>query len=153
VAHAECVRDTMTTTLSRFFEGTMVFLPDCWLPWSSRNWLARAWLLKLFIRRALVVARFDHFCGERRHPAPHRADIVDAPSTSRPRGLLARLRCLSHGGGEPLGWTSSTPRRRVFSTSRVFAALVILLLGFLIGNFLSRAVLLAAVNANLPRLA
>jgi hypothetical protein len=33
---------------------------------------------------------------------------------------------------------------------RVFTAFVILVVGFLIGNFLSRAALLAAVNANFP---
>ncbi|MBI5014994.1 MAG: hypothetical protein HZB55_05820 [Deltaproteobacteria bacterium] len=74
--------ETMMTTLSRFFQGTMEFLPRLLaaLVILAIGWLA-AWVLKLLVRRALVVARFDSFCAETgATQVLTRADIMDSPS-------------------------------------------------------------------------
>ncbi|MBI5442810.1 MAG: hypothetical protein HY900_16555 [Deltaproteobacteria bacterium] len=147
--------ETMMTTLSRFFQGTMEFLPRLLaaLVILAIGWLA-AWVLKLLVRRALVVARFDSFCAETgATQVLTRADIVDSPSTLVGRVVfwLVFLVFLM-AGVSALGLDVFNRLIAEFFLylPRVFTALGILLVGFLIGNFLSRAVLLAAVNANFP---
>lgn len=146
--------EALLKTLRSFYEGGMQFLP---------NLLAAlviviagglvAWILKAIIRRALVMTRFDRFCANAGvTQALTRADIRASPSTLAGQFVFWLVFIIFLMSG------ISALRLEVFNRlisefflylPRIFAALFILFIGFLIGNFLSRAALIAAVNANL----
>jgi hypothetical protein len=146
---------TLLGALDAFFAGVVRFLPDL---------LAAAlilviglvigWLVKVLVRRALVVARFDRFCDSSGvAQVLGRADIRAAPSRMVAALLfwLVFLSFLMAG----LSALHVDVINRLISEfflylPRIAAALAILLLGFLLANFLSRAALLAAVNAAFP---
>lgn len=147
--------DAVMTTLEKFYEGLERFLPNLFaaLVIIAIGWLV-AWVLKKLIRRTLVLARFDQFCdstGASQMLA--RADIRAAPSECAGRFafwivfisfLMIGLSALN------VGVIDRLIAEFFMYLPKIFAALLILFVGFLIGNFLSRAALLAAVNANMP---
>lgn len=147
--------ETMVMTLGRFFEGAMQFLPRLLasLVILAIGGLA-AWLLKIVVRRALLAARFDRLCSETgATQLLTRADVVASPSTLAGRlAFWLVFLVFLMAGVSALGLEVFNRLIAEFFLylPRVFTAFVILLVGFLIGNFLSRAALLAAVNANLP---
>jgi hypothetical protein len=113
-----------------------------------------AWLLSRIVRRILMVAKFDEYSaniGLTRLLS--RSDIRSSPTHLIRRAVwwviflsffgigLTTLR-MPVIDGMITGFLNYLPR--------IFAAVLILLAGFVIGNFLARAALLAAVNANLP---
>jgi hypothetical protein len=142
-------------TFQRFYEGTMQFLPSLLaaLAIIVAGWLA-AWILKVIVRRTLVVAKFDRFCADvGATQVLARADIAAAPSTLAGRfvfWLVFIVFLMSGLSALGLKIINRLISEFFLYLPRVFAALLILLFGFLIGNFLSRAALLAAVNAGVP---
>lgn len=147
--------ETMMTTLGRFFEGAMDFLPRLLaaLVILAIGWLA-AWLLKAVIRRTLAAARFDRLCSDTGATQfLTRADVLEAPSALAGRlafWLVFLVFLMAGVSALGLHVFNRLVAEFFLYLPRVFTAFVILLVGFLIGNFLSRAALLAAVNANLP---
>jgi hypothetical protein len=113
------------------------------------GWLV-AWALRAIIRRVLAVAGFDRFVEYSGvSQALSKADVRARPSDLVAVGVfwlvflsfvMAGLSALEIRVIDQLisGFFLYLPR--------FFAALLILLVGFLLGNFLSRAALLAAVN-------
>jgi hypothetical protein len=146
---------TLLGALDTFYAGVVRFLPAL---------LAAAviliigvvigWVIKVVVRRALAVAKFDAFCDSSGvSQVLSRADIRATPS--RLIGALffwlIFLSFLMAG----LGALHIVVIDRLISEfflylPRILAALAILLVGFLLANFLSRAALLAAVNASVP---
>ncbi|MBZ5587414.1 MAG: hypothetical protein LAO05_02545 [Acidobacteriia bacterium] len=141
--------------LNAFFEGVVRFLPGLL---AALLILALGVVIGLLVRvlarRTLTIARFDRFCESTGLTMIlGRADVRAAPSA-----LVASL----------LFWIvlasflmvgASALRVDVINRliaefflylPRIVAALGIVLVGFLFANFLSRAALLAAVNANVP---
>jgi hypothetical protein len=151
--------ETMLAPLRRFFAAALEFLPALLaaLVIIAAGWLV-AWALKLIIRRLLGAAKFDRFCANAGmiHML-RRADIYTAPSELASRfvfWLIFAVFLTAGVGALGVEAVNQLVADFFLYLPRIFAALLILLLGFLIGNFLSRAVLIAAVNAHLssPRI-
>jgi hypothetical protein len=145
----------LTNALDAFFEAVMRFLPGLLAALLIvALGLVVAVLVRAVVRRVLKVARFDRLCEAWGvSQALARADVRAAPSTLAATTLawvvlasfgMAALAALEVGGVDRL--TSEF----FLYLPRILAALAILLGGFLLGNFLARAALLAAVNANAP---
>jgi hypothetical protein len=147
--------EALVGALDRFFTTFANFLP---------NLLAAAvivilgviagWLLDFVVRRMLAVTRFDHFCADAGvTQVLSRADIRSSPSALAGKFtfwvifLSFVMAGLSALGVDVI---SQLIAEFFLYLPRLFSALLILIFGFLIANFLSRATLLAAVNANLP---
>jgi hypothetical protein len=112
-----------------------------------------AWLLKVVLRRLLLLAKFDTY-SERAGAA----QMLQKAGFAPPVQILSRLAFwivwlaffflgLIALEIQPLQDGIS---RLLLFLPQIFVALFILFLGLLAANFLSRAVLLAAVNANIP---
>jgi len=136
-------RDMLAELLPRLL-GMLIIILLGWL-------LARA--LKIAVRRILTLVKFDAICEN--------AGVAAALSKAAlpPAGeLLSRLvfwilwLCFLLLGVSVLGFAAMQEQiSRFFGYApQIFVALLILLVGLLVANFVSRAVLLAAVNANLP---
>jgi hypothetical protein len=142
-------------TLRRFYQGAVEFLPSLLAALVIIvAGVIVAWILKVIVRRALLVAKFDRFCANAGATQMlTRADIQAAPSTLASRcffWLVFTVFLLSGVSALGVGVVNQLIAEFFLYLPRIFAALLILLVGFLIGNFLSRAALLAAVNANIP---
>jgi hypothetical protein len=146
---------TLLGALDAFFAGVVRFLPGLLAAVLILIiGLAIGWMIKLLVRRALIVAKFDHFCDSSGvSQVLNRADIRAAPS--RLVGVLifwlVFLSFLMAG----LSALNIAVINRLIAEfflylPRIIAALAILLVGFLLANFVSRAALLAAVNAAVP---
>jgi hypothetical protein len=145
----------LVEALNTFFEGVVRFLPGL---------LAAAVIviiglviglaLRSLVRRALSVARFDHFCHSTGiSQLLDRADIRATPSSLAGSAFFWAWFAIFAMAG--LSALDVSVINRLISEfflylPRILSALLILLLGFLFANFLSRAILLAAVNAGLP---
>ena len=116
--------------------------------------VAIAWILCKIIRLLLKVARFDRRCANVGLTALlNRADIQAPPSQLAGRlvfWLVFLTFFMSGVSALRLEFFDELINGFFLYLPRIFAALLILLAGFLIGNFLSRAALLAAVNAQVP---
>ncbi len=147
--------EALLTTLRRFYEQGMEFLPNliAALVIILGGWLA-AWVLKVIVRFALAVGKFDQFCSNvGATQMLTRADIRSSPSALASRFVFwLGFIVFFMSGVRALGLDVFNRLIAEFFLylPRIFAALMILLLGFLTANFLSRAALLAAVNANVP---
>jgi hypothetical protein len=147
--------EALLLTLRQFYEGAMRFLPNLLaaLVIMAAGWIV-AWILKGITRRALVMAGFDRFCADTgATQVLTRADIRACPSALAGRfvfwlGFVVFL--MSGVSALGLEVINRLISEFFLYLPRTFAALLILLVGFVIGNFLSRAALLAAVNANVP---
>jgi hypothetical protein len=145
----------LVRALDTFLEGLMRFLPGLLAALTIfALGLVVAWLLRFAVKRVLRAARFDRFCDSwGASQVLSRADIRLAPSALA-ASCLFWLVLISFA----MAGLSALEVRVVdqliseffLYLPRVFAALLILLGGFLLGNFLSRAALLATVNANVP---
>jgi hypothetical protein len=152
-------KNAIVTTVERFGRRTLEFLP---------NFLALviillagfvlAALLRWGVRRALRMIAFDQWCD--RTGLSHvlaRADIRSLPSALVAHGVFWLVILIFFVVGlSSLEVAIVTHVLASFFSylPRVFSAVLILAVGFLVANFLGRAVLLAAVNADVasPRL-
>lgn len=150
----EALKATLTGTLSRLSEKTLAFLP---------NFLAMliilaiglmmAMILRWVVRRGLKAIKCDEWCDKTGFA--HlllRAGIRSSPSVLLAHTVfwLVVLVFLVAGlSSLEMAVVNHLLAALVGYLPRVFAALLILVVGFLLANFLARAVLLAAVNANM----
>lgn len=147
--------ETLVLSLKNFYTGAMQFLPSLLaaLVIIAAGWLT-GWILKVIVRRTLMVAQFDRFCANAgATQVLTRADIRADPSALVGRFVFWLVFIVFLMAGlSALGLVVINQLISEFFLylPRIFAALLILLVGFLIGNFLSRAALLAAVNAHIP---
>jgi len=147
--------ERLVRALDTFFEAVLRFLPGLLAALLILAMgLVFAWVLKLIVRRILVLARFDRFCDSwGASQILGRADLRITP-TALTAGFLFWIMLLSFvmAGLSALevAVINQLIAQFFLYLPRLFAALLILLAGFLLGNFLSRAALLAAVNANVP---
>lgn len=147
--------DRLLDALNTFYEGIMRFLPGLLAAiFIVILGAAIGWLSKLVARRLLQVARFDRFCdsvGARQ--LLQRADVTAAPSAlvgSLVFWLVFISFLMAGLSALHVEVISRLISEFFLYLPSILAALLILLVGFLAGSFLSRAALLAAVNANLP---
>jgi hypothetical protein len=153
------MNDPFTTRLMRaldvFFEAVMRFLPGLLAALLIiALGLVIGWLLKVIVRRLLQLARFDRLCDSWGvSQALSRADVQAKPSALAATSLFWVV--LASFAMAALAALEVTAVDQLISSfflylPRVLAALAILLGGFVLSNFLARATLLAAVNANAP---
>jgi len=155
----EALREALAGTLKRLSEKTLGFLP---------NFLAAliilavgivvAYILRWAVQRALKVIAFDEWCDKTGcAQLLVRADIRSSPSVLLAHTVFWFVFLVFFIVGLSsleLAMVNNLLAAFFAYLPRVFAALLILLAGFLLANFLGRAALLAAVNANVasPRL-
>ena len=116
------------------------------------GWLI-AILSKTIARRALALAKFDTLSEN-----AGTAQLLRNAALPTPRDLVARLTfwvvwiVFLLLGINALGVVSLREQisQLLLFLPQIFVAVLILFVGFLLANFLARATLLAAVNANLP---
>jgi len=147
--------EKLLAALNAFFEGVVRFLPGLL---AALLILAIGtvigWLVKVAVRRTLAVARFDHFCDSSGvSQVLNKADIRATPSSLM--GSLFFWLVFASFLMAGLSALEVEVIKRLISEfflylPRILAALAILLVGFLLANFVSRAALLASVNANMP---
>jgi hypothetical protein len=147
--------EILTRMWSHFYESALTFLP---------NLLAAlvivvvggvaAWVVKCVIRVALRTAKFDRYCANA--GATHlltRADIHSPPSAIAGRvvfWLLFAVFLMFAVSAMEVQAVRQLVSEFFLYLPRLFAALFILIFGFVLGNFLARAVLLATVDAGFP---
>jgi hypothetical protein len=116
--------------------------------------LACAWLIRLVLTRGAHAVGFDRLM-ERWGVAPsvRRSGLLRAPSEILGRvGFWAVFVLFASAGVDamtPATGGSATALLLAFLPS-LFAAVLIIVVGWLVANFLSRSILIAAVNARLP---
>jgi hypothetical protein len=147
--------ERLTRALDMFFEAVMRFLPGLLAALLIfALGIIVAWLLGMVVKRVLRVVRFDRFCDAwGASQILGRADIRTTPTALAASltfwlvlvsFLMAGLAALE------IDVVNQLTAQFFLYLPRLLAALLILLGGFLLANFLSRASLLAAVNANVP---
>ncbi|MCS6816421.1 MAG: hypothetical protein N0A16_10415 [Blastocatellia bacterium] len=150
----EALKTALVGTFHRFEERALAFLPNFFalLILIFAGWIVAA-LVRSLLGRALRAIRFDHWCEEMGiTQVLRRAEIRRAPSQLLARAVfwLLFLVFLVVGLEELEIALVNRMLAAIFSyLPRVVAALLILIVGFLVANFLARAALLAAVNAHL----
>jgi hypothetical protein len=138
--------------LDAFFAGVMRFLPGLLAALLILALgLVLAWVLKVVVRKVLTTARFDRLADSLGiSHVLHRADVSATPS-ALVAAFLSWIVFLSlfMAGLTALQIHAIDELTAAFFLylPRVFAAALILVAGSLLGNFLARAALLAAVNA------
>jgi hypothetical protein len=147
--------ELLLSTLRESYEAMMQYLPGLLVTFVIIlvGW-AVARISSVIARRLLIVAKFDRLCADAGlGQVLARADIRSSPSALAGRSVFWLVFVVSFMFGiSALGLEVINQLIAEFFLylPRIFAALLILLLAFLIGNFLSRAVLLAAVNTSFP---
>ncbi|MFZ5786661.1 MAG: mechanosensitive ion channel family protein [Acidobacteriota bacterium] len=141
--------------LDQFFESIMRFLPGLLAALLILVMGAViAWLVKLALARILAVARFDRFCDSwGASQVLGRAELRTAPSAllaSLCFWLLFLSFAMAGLSALHVDVVNQLIAQFFLYLPRLFAALLIVLAGVLLGSFLSRAALLAAVNAGVP---
>jgi hypothetical protein len=145
----------LSISLENFYSGAIRFLPGlAAMMVIVLTGLVVGWILNVIVRRALGLAKFDRFCANAgAAQILTRADIRVSPSNLAGRfvfWLVFLVAVMTGVSALQLDVFDRLIAEFFLYLPRIFAALLILLVGFLIGNFLSRASLLAAVNANMP---
>ena len=145
----------LVDSLDHFYAGVGRFLPG--LLAAVLIVLAGAvvaWLLKVAVRRALVVTRFDRFCecaGVTQ--VLGRADIRAAPSALTATLLfwLSFLSFLMAGlSALRVAVVNQLISGFFLYLPRILSAAAVLVVGLILAGFLARGALLAAVNAGVP---
>jgi len=147
--------DRLMGALNVFFEGVVRFLPGLLAALLILAiGVVIAWLVRAIARRALTVARFDRLCDSAGLSAIlNRADVKATPSALVASVLFwLLLASFLMAGASALQVQVINRLIADFFVylPRIISALGIVLVGFLLANFLSRAALLAAVNAGVP---
>lgn len=116
--------------------------------------LATAWLSSTFFERLLRVIGFDHLCNRvGLTTALLRGGVKTDPSHIMGRTLywtVALLASIAALGALNLAPINQFAQSLLAYVPHLVTASVILLAGYLLSNFVSQAVLIAAVNAGLP---
>ncbi|MBZ5631474.1 MAG: hypothetical protein LAO06_21680 [Acidobacteriia bacterium] len=151
---AESIIDSLKQMLNQPVAAVKQFLPRVlvMLMIIIVGWLI-AILLKAIVRRALALAKFDALSE-----SAGTAQLLRNAALPAPRDLVASLTfwvvCIVFLllGINALGVVSLQEQisQLLLFLPQIFVAVLILFVGFLLANFLARATLLAAVNANLP---
>jgi hypothetical protein len=147
--------EVLNTVWRDFSAGTARFLPGVLAAALivAAGWVI-AWILSKIIRMLLKAARFDRRCSDAGlTQVLARADIQSSPLRLAGRlvfWLVFLTFFMSGVSALHLEFFQALINGFFLYLPRIFAAVLILLAGFLIGNFLSRAALLAAVNARVP---
>lgn len=151
----DSVVTALTDTLNRFHDKSAEFLPSLLAAVViTLAGFAFAVILRVGLRRLLGAASFDSYCERLGCTALlAKADIHGAPSVLAGKAVFwfTFLFFLVTGVGA-LGsdlWNTLVAEFFLY-LPKLISAGVILLVGFVAGNFLSRAALLASVNAELP---
>lgn len=145
----------LLAALNTFYEAVMGFLPGllAFLLIALLG-LALALVVRVLVRRVLTAARFDRLADSSgAGQLLSRADLRATPSALVASFLFwVLLASFAMAGLSALDVEAIDLLTAEFFLylPRIFAALVILLIGFLLANFLSRATLLAAINAGAP---
>jgi hypothetical protein len=147
--------ERLSRALDSVFEAALRFLPGLLAALLLvAMGLVVAWLLRAIAKRVLVLAKFDRFCDSwGASQILGRADLRTTPSAFAGAFLfwIVLLSFVMAGlWALEIGVINQLIAEFFLYLPRLFAALLILLAGFLLGNFLSRAALLAAVNAQVP---
>jgi hypothetical protein len=116
--------------------------------------LVTAWLSSTFVERLLRVVGFDHLCNRvGLTTALLRGGVKTDPSRLMGRTLywtVALLASIAALGALNLAPINQFAQSLLAYVPHMVTAAVILLAGYLLSNFVSQAVLIAAVNAGLP---
>jgi hypothetical protein len=146
--------DTVRHSLAEFVHIFMAFLPRllAMLIIVAVGWLI-ALVLKVFLRRFLALIKFNQL-----FQATNLSAVLAKASLPPPDELLSRLTFWGVGiafiflGATALGVVALQEliARFFLFLPQFFVGLVVFFLGLLVANFLGRATLLAAVNANHP---
>jgi Mechanosensitive ion channel, conserved TM helix len=139
--------DHLTADFEHFLPRVLVMLVIIIVGWLI------AILLKVVVRRALALAKFDALSE-----SAGTTQLLRNAALPAPRDLVARLTfwvvwiVFLLLGINALGVVSLGDQisQLLLFLPQIFVAVLILFVGFLLANFLARATLLAAVNANLP---
>lgn len=144
LAALDGLRDTVVAVLPQLLAALLVVVVGCLVAWVVR-WAAR---------RLLTLARFDRLADSLGVSGGlARADVTARPSALAASALfwlvllaflLAALRMFE------VEAVNQLTTDFILYLPRLFTAMLILLFGFLVANFLARAALIAAVNAGLP---
>lgn len=140
--------------LNDFYHGFMQFMPRLLAAFVI---LIIGWMLSLLlrsiVRKGLVTARFDRFSDNLGITQIFgKAGITGKPSDlfgSFIFWLVLTMVMMASVGALEISALSAIVASFFTYLPRVFSALLILIVGFLIGSFLSRAAVLAVVNAGL----
>lgn len=143
------------TALDAFLDGVLRFLPGLLAALLVLALgLVVALALRFVVRRVLILARFDRLC---QHwgltDALARADIKKPPSTLAAIAafwLLFLAFAMAGLSALEIQVVQELVTSFFLYIPRLLSAILLLLAGFFLANFLSRAVLLAAVNAGVP---
>ena len=113
-----------------------------------------AWLLSVFVERLSRVVGFDHLCNRvGLTTALLRGGVKTDPSRLMGRTVywtVALLASIAALGALNLAPINQFAQSLLAYVPHLVTAAVILLAGYLLSNFVSQAVLIAAVNAGLP---
>ncbi|HOC43653.1 MAG TPA: hypothetical protein PKJ99_11620 [Thermoanaerobaculales bacterium] len=147
--------ERLVSALDAFLEAVLRFLPGLLAAVLIMIvGLVAAWVLKLLVTAVLRAARFDRYCdGSGISLALSRADIRASPSLLVGRGvfwLFFLSLAVAGMSAMQVAFLSELISGFFLYLPRLVSALLILLLGFLLANFLSRAALLGAVNSGAP---
>jgi hypothetical protein len=151
---ANAILKSLTEMVNRLAVGVAELLPRLlvMLVIIVVGWLI-AVLSKSIVKRGLALARFDALSE-----SAGTAQLLRNAALPAPRDLVASLTfwvvwiVFLLLGIDALGVVSLRDQisQILLFLPRIFVAVLILFVGFLLANFLARAALLAAVNANLP---
>ena len=147
--------ERLVSSLDAFLEAILRFLPGLLAALLIMVLgLVAAWVLKLIVTGILRAARFDRYCdGSGISLALGRADIRTSPSVLVGRvvfWLLFLSLAVAGLSAMQVAFVNQLISEFFLYLPRLVSALLILLLGFLLANFLSRAALLGAVNSGIP---
>ncbi|MBP7867008.1 MAG: hypothetical protein KA419_13785 [Acidobacteria bacterium] len=149
------IKDILVSTWENLRDGFLAFLPGFLSALLIiLAGLVVAWVLKRIVRSLLRVTRFDRFCGNA--GLTHllaRADIRANPSDLVGRILFWLVFLLFTASGMKAMGIEAFKRfntELILYLPNIASAVLILILGALVGSFLSRAALLAAVNSHIP---
>ena len=147
--------ERLVSSLDAFLEAILRFLPGLLAALLIMVLgLVAAWVLKLIVTGILRAARFDRYCdGSGISLALGRADIRTSPSVLVGRvvfWLFFLSLAVAGLSAMQVAFVNQLISEFFLYLPRLVSALLILLLGFLLANFLSRAALLGAVNSGIP---
>jgi len=147
--------ERLVSSLDAFLEAILRFLPGLLAALLIMVLgLVAAWVLKLIVTGILRAARFDRYCdGSGISLALGRADIRTSPSVLVGRvvfWLFFLSLAVAGLSAMQVAFVNQLISEFFLYLPRLVSALLILLLGFLLANFLCRAALLGAVNSGIP---